>query len=260
LGVMFYYSLPLALITMAAMPFLTVVVYKFDKRVHPAFREICKSIGRINTRVQENISGLTTIKSLAQEDFEVGRFSASNDNYRQNYLSTSGIWAKYFPVMEFIGNICVVLLLAYGGYLVINGDLSLGALTAFFSLVWYIMGPLMNLGFVINMFSQAKASGERLLEILEAKEDVTEIEGAIDTPIAGHVTFKDVTLTYTEDDDKALKHVTFDAPQGKVIGLSGATGSGKTSITQLIPRFYEPEKGEVLVDGRPVENYKLKTL
>jgi len=260
LGVMFYYSLPLALITMAAMPFLTVVVYKFDKRVHPAFRGIRKSFGRLNTRVQENISGMNTVKSLAKEDFEVGRFSASNDNYRQNYLSTSGIWAKYFPVMEFIGNICVVLLLAYGGYLVINGDLSLGALTAFFSLVWYIMGPLMNLGFVINMFSQAKASGERLLEILEAKEDVTEIEGAIDTPIAGHVTFKDVTLTYTEDDDKALKHVTFDAPQGKVIGLSGATGSGKTSITQLIPRFYEPEKGEVLVDGRPVENYKLKTL
>src|SRR5699024_11385062 len=112
LGVMFYYSLPLALITMAAMPFLTVVVYKFDKRVHPAFRGIRKSFGRLNTRVQENISGMNTVKSLAKEDFEVGRFSASNDNYRQKYLSTSGIWAKYFPVMEFIGNICIVLLLA----------------------------------------------------------------------------------------------------------------------------------------------------
>ncbi|TFJ94498.1 ABC transporter ATP-binding protein [Lentibacillus salicampi] len=260
LGVMFYYSIPLALITMAAMPFLAIVVYKFDKRVHPAFRGIRKSFGRLNTRVQENISGMNTVKSLSKEDFEVGRFSDSNDNYRQNYLFTSSIWAKYFPVMEFIGNASVVLLLAYGGFLVINDDLTLGTLVAFFSLVWYIMGPLMNLGFVINMFSQAKASGERILEILEAKEDVTEKDGAIDRSVAGHVTFKNVTLTYTEDDDKALKHVTFDAPPGKVIGLSGPTGSGKTSITQLIPRFYEPEKGEVLVDGRPVSDYQLKTL
>jgi len=260
LGVMFYYSTPLALITMAAMPFLAVVVYQFDKRVHPAFRGIRKSFGRLNTRVQENISGMNTVKSLSKEDFEVGRFSDSNDNYRQNYLFTANIWSKYMPVMEFIGNACVVLLLAYGGYLVINNDLSLGALVAFFSLVWYIMGPLMSLGFVINMFSQAKASGERLLEILEAREDVTEKEGAIDTPIKGHVTFKHVWLTYTEDDDKALKDITFDAPPGKIIGLSGPTGSGKTSITQLIPRFYEPEKGEVLVDGRPVDEYKLKTL
>ncbi|SFB35487.1 ATP-binding cassette, subfamily B, MsbA [Lentibacillus halodurans] len=260
LGVMFYYSVPLALITMAAMPFLAVVVFKFDKRVHPAFRGIRKSFGRLNTRVQENISGMNTVKSLSKEDFEVGRFSDSNDNYRQNYLYTSSIWAKYFPVMEFIGNICVVLLLAYGGFLVINNELSLGALVAFFQLVWYIMGPLMSLGFVINMFSQAKASGERLLEILEATEDITEKDGAIDEPIAGHVTFKDVTLTYTKDDDKALKNISFDAPAGKVIGLSGSTGSGKTSITQLIPRFYEPEKGEVLVDGRPVDAYQLKTL
>ncbi|QKY68906.1 ABC transporter ATP-binding protein [Lentibacillus sp. CBA3610] len=260
LAVMFYYSIPLTLITMAAMPFLAVVVYKFDKRVHPAFRGIRKSFGRLNTRVQENISGMNTVKSLSKEDFEVGRFSDSNDNYRQNYLYTSGIWSKYFPVMEFIGNVCVVLLLAYGGYLVITDELSPGALTAFFSLVWYIMGPLMNLGFVINMFSQAKASGERVLEILEAKEDVTEKEGAIDTPINGHVTFKDVTLTYIKDDDKALKDISFDAPAGKVIGLSGPTGSGKTSITQLIPRFYEPEKGEVLVDGRPADDYQLKTL
>ncbi|SFD83828.1 ATP-binding cassette, subfamily B/ATP-binding cassette, subfamily B, MsbA [Lentibacillus persicus] len=260
LGVMFYYSMPLALITMAAMPFLAIVVYKFDKRVHPAFRGIRKSFGRLNTRVQENISGMNTVKSLSKEDFEVGRFSDSNDNYRQNYLLTSSIWAKYFPVMEFIGNICVVLLLAYGGFLVINDDLSLGALVAFFSLVWYIMGPLMNLGFVINMFSQAKASGERLLEVLEANEDVKENEDAIDAAISGHVTFKDVTLTYIDNDDKALKNITFDAPPGSVIGLSGATGSGKTSITQLIPRFYEAEKGAVLVDGRPVSDYKLKTL
>ena len=260
LGIMFYYSVPLALVTMAAIPFLAIVVFKFDKRVHPAFREIRKSFGRLNTRVQENISGMNTVKSLSREDFEIGRFSTNNDNYRQNYLKTSSLWAKYFPFMEFIGNVCVVALLAYGGYLVMQGSLMLGELVAFFSLVWYILGPLMNLGFIVNQFSQAKASGERLIEILDANEDIVEKENAVVEPLKGHVTFHDVTLNYIEGDDAALSHISFDAPPGKVIGLIGATGSGKTSITQLITRFYEPQHGEVLVDGRPVADYKLKNL
>ncbi|HLQ71322.1 MAG TPA: ABC transporter ATP-binding protein, partial [Bacillota bacterium] len=183
-----------------------------------------------------------------------------NRIYRDHYIDTSKLWAKFFPLMELIGNICVVLLLGFGGYLVFSGSITYGALVAFFSLVWYILGPLMNLGFIINQFSQSKANGERLIEILDAKEDIVEKENAIDVPIKGDVTFNDVSLTYVEDDDTALKHISFDAPAGKVIGLIGATGSGKTSITQLITRFYEPETGDVLVDGRPVEDYKLKTL
>lgn len=260
LSVMFYYSIPLAIVTMAAMPFLTFVVLRFDKRVHPAFRKIRKSLGRLNTRVQENIGGMHTVKSLSRENFEIERFSLSNDDYRQDYLKTASIWSRYFPLMEFIGDFCAVALLAYGGFLVINDSLGLGELVAFFSLVWYIMGPLMNLGFVVNQFSQAKASGERLIEILDAKEDVVEKDHAIDRPIKGHVTFKDVTLTYTSNGDHALENITFDAPPGKTIGLIGATGSGKTSITQLITRFYEPEIGEVLIDNTSVDEYKLQTL
>ncbi len=261
LSVMFYYSVPLALVTMAAMPFLTVVVFKFDKQVHPAFRKIRKSFGKLNTRVQENISGMNTVKSLSREEFEVGRFLNRSDDYRKKYIDTSNIWSRFFPLMEFIGNVSVIALLAYGGYLVINGSLQLGELVAFFSLVWYILGPLMNFGFVINLFSQSKASGERLLEILEAKEDITERDQPLILDrLQGHVTFDDVTLTYTEDDDSALKNISFDAPPGKTIGLIGATGSGKTSITQLITRFYEPEHGRVLVDGKPVADYGLKTL
>lgn len=260
LSVMFYYSVPLTFVTMAAMPFLAIVVFRFDKRVHPAFRGVRRSFGRLNTRVQENISGMNTVKSLSREDFEIDRFSESNDDYRQNYIDTSKIWAKFFPLMEFIGNIAAISLLAYGGYLVINGDLHLGELVAFFSLVWYILGPLMNLGFVVNMFSQAKASGERLIEILDAEEDIVEKDNAIDRPIKGHVTFNNVTLEYRDEDDAALKDITFDAPPGKIIGLIGSTGSGKTSITQLITRFYEPAKGEVLIDGHPVQDYSIKTL
>lgn len=259
-GVMFYYSIPLTIVTMAVMPFLAIVVYKFDQRVHPAFRGIRRSLGRLNTRVQENISGMSTVKSLSREGFEIGRFTTSNDNYRQNYLDTAEIWARYFPLMEFIGNVSAVVLLAYGGYLVIDGQLGVGTITAFFSLIWYILGPLMNLGFIINQFSQAKASGERLIEILDTHEDIVEKEKPVLDRIKGHVRFDNVTHQYTKDDDEALKNISFDAPPGKIIGLIGPTGSGKTSITQLITRFYEPQSGEVLIDGRPVSDYRLKTL
>ena len=261
LVVMFYYSVPLTLVTLAALPFLAFVTYKFDKEVHPAFRGIRKSFGKLNTNVQENISGINTVKSLSREDYQTGKFNNSNGDYRQKYIDTSNVWAKYFPLMEFIGNACVVGLLGFGGYLVINGDLSAGKLVAFFSLVWYIVWPIANLGFVINQFSQAKASGERLLEILEAEEDITNLPHATEIKdMNGHVSFKDVTFKYPNEDKYALQNVSFDAPQGKLIGLIGATGSGKTSITQLITRFYEPQEGSILVDGKEVKDYTLYSL
>ncbi|MFB1051583.1 ABC transporter ATP-binding protein [Paraliobacillus sp. JSM ZJ581] len=261
LSVMFFYSVPLALVTMAVMPFLAVVVYKFDQKVHPAFRTVRKSLGRLNTRIQENVSGMNTVKSLSKEDFEIDRFTENNEDYREVNIKTSNIWAKYFPFMEFIGNISMVALLVYGGYLVMNGDLTLGKLIAFFSLVNYILGPLVYLGFIVNQFSQAKASGERLLEILEAREDTQEKDNAISSgAIEGHVTFDHVTLQYVDEDDEALKSISFDAPPGKIIGLIGATGAGKTSITQLMTRFYDPVEGHVYIDGKSTKEYNLKFL
>ncbi len=261
LMVMFSYSVPLTLVTIMALPFLAIVVYRFDKRVHPAFRKVRKTFGRLNTNVQENISGINTVKSLSREEYQITKFNRSNEGYRDVSLATSGIWAKFFPLMEFIGNVCVVALLSYGGYLVIDGAVSHGELVAFFSLVWYLLNPIMNLGFIINMFSQAKASGERLLEILEADEKITDNHDVITKDrLQGHVEFKDVTLKYTEDDEAALESISFTAEPGKVIGLIGATGSGKTSITQLMTRFYEPVKGNVLIDGRDVSDYSIHTL
>lgn len=261
LGLMFYYSVALTFVTLLAMPFLAFVTYRFDKRVHPAFRGIRKSFGKLNTNVQENISGINTVKSLSREGYQINKFNDSNVDYKDKYISTSNIWAKFFPLMEFIGNACVVGLLAFGGYLVINGQLSEGALVAFFSLVWYIVWPIANLGFVINQFSQAKASGERLLEILEAEEDIQDSPDAKDVPnLKGHVTFEDVTFSYSNEDKTALENVSFDATPGKQIGLIGATGSGKTSITQLITRFYEPQSGRILIDGEEVNKYSLYSL
>ena len=261
LSLMFYYSVALTFVTLLAMPFLAFVTYRFDKRVHPAFRGIRKSFGKLNTNVQENISGINTVKSLSREGYQINKFNDSNVDYKDKYISTSNVWAKFFPLMEFIGNACVVGLLAFGGYLVIEGQITEGALVAFFSLVWYIVWPIANLGFVINQFSQAKASGERLLEILEAEEDIQDAPDAKDVPkLNGHVTFEDVTFRYPNEDKTALEDVSFDAPPGKQIGLIGATGSGKTSITQLITRFYEPQSGRILIDGEEVNKYSLYSL
>ncbi|MCR8849194.1 ABC transporter ATP-binding protein/permease [Rossellomorea sp. SC111] len=260
-GVMFYYSPSLTFVTLVSLPFLAIAVYKFDKAVHPAFRGIRKSFGKLNTNVQENISGINTVKSLSREDFQINKFNRSNGDYKDKYLFTSDIWAKYFPLMEFLGNVSVVTLLAYGGYLVMNGNLQPGELVAFYSLVWYIIWPIMNLGFTINLFSQSKASGERLLEILEVDEKIKDHNEVIHTDeLKGEVEFKHVSLNYTVHDEAALEDISFKAEPGKVIGLIGGTGSGKTSITQLITRFYEPDDGEILIDGRDVKDYSLKSL
>jgi ATP-binding cassette, subfamily B, multidrug efflux pump len=260
-SVMFYYSVSLTFVTLATLPFLAVVVFKFDKAVHPAFRGIRKSFGKLNTKVQENISGINTVKSLSREDYEIGRFNDSNGDYKDKYLFTSEIWAKYFPLMEFMGNISVVLLLGYGGYLVMNGSLQPGELVAFYSLVWYIMWPIMNLGFVVNLFSQSKASGERLLEILEAEAEVEDKDGAVEIEkLSGEVEFTSVTLRYGDDENEALYDISFKAKPGQIIGLIGSTGSGKTSITQLMTRFYEPVEGKVLIDRRDIKDYSLRSL
>jgi ATP-binding cassette, subfamily B, multidrug efflux pump len=259
--VMFYYSITLTLVTMVTLPFLAIVVYKFDRAVHPAFRGIRKSFGKLNTKVQENISGINTVKSLSREEFEIGKFNDSNSDYKEKYLATSSVWSKYFPLMEFLGNLSVVFLLSYGGYLVIEGEVKPGELVAFYSLVWYIIWPIVNLGFVINMFSQAKASGERLLEVLEEQREVVESQEPIEiTKLRGEVEFQNVTLRYSEDSKDALYNISFKAHQGKVIGLIGSTGSGKTSMTQLMTRFYEPVNGEVFIDGLSVSEYSLQSL
>ncbi|MCY7966359.1 ABC transporter ATP-binding protein/permease [Bacillus haynesii] len=261
LSVMFSYSVPLTLVTIASLPFLGAAVYRFDKKVHPAFRSIRKSFARLNTKVQENISGMNTVKSLSKEDFEIQNFTHSNDHFRTKNLNASFIMSKFFPLMEFIGNICLVALLSFGGWLVMQNSLKPGELVAFFSLVNYLMWPIMNLGYVINQFSQAKASGERLLEILDAEEEITDSGHAVKNGrLNGDVVFSDVSLQYTEENAEALHGVSFQAERGKTVGLIGATGSGKSSIIQLLSRFYEPTSGRITIDGKPLEHYSLKML
>ncbi|GAF65752.1 ABC transporter ATP-binding protein [Alkalihalobacillus trypoxylicola] len=261
-GVMFFYSVPLTLLTMATLPFLVVAVYMFDKRVHPRFRLIRKSLANLNTKVQENVSGVQTVKALSQEEEESKRFDLKNEDYRSKHIDIAHVWGKYFPFMEIIGNMSSVILIGFGGYLTITGSMTPGEFVAFFSLIGFIVGPIMQLGFIMNTFSQSKASGERLLEILDAEERVD--ENRFDknkVRLIGEVEFENVDLLYDKEQKaQALKDVSFNVHKGETIGLVGATGSGKSSIIQLITRFYQKSAGEIRIDGKPIEDYSMKQL
>ncbi|WP_413374646.1 ABC transporter ATP-binding protein [Alkalihalobacillus sp. 1P02AB] len=261
LGVMFYYSVPLTLLTMATLPFLCVTVYMFDKRVHPRFRKIRKSLANLNTKVQENVSGVQTVKALSQEDEESKRFDVTNEDYRTKHIDIARVWGKYFPLMETIGNMASVILIGFGGYLTITNQMTAGEFVAFFSLIGFIIGPIMQLGFIMNTFSQSKASGERLLEILDVEERVDEYRSDKEkVRLIGEVKYKNVDLAYNTETNHALTNISFDVKKGQTIGLVGATGSGKSSVIQLLTRFYQKTGGEIYIDGKPIEQYSMKQI
>jgi ATP-binding cassette subfamily B protein len=252
----------LTLVTLVSMPFLVVVALKFERVIHPGFREMRLSMSRLTTAVQENIAGVRTVKSFAREPYEVGKFTRFSDAWRENQLHIAFLWGRYFPVMEVLANICVVILLVYGGSLVIREEMTLGALVQFFSMVWYIIGPLWGLGFHINNYTQSKASGERVLEILNHHVHVKDAEDAIELDpgaVKGRVQFRNVTFHYP-DKAPAIRDFNLDAKPGSVIGLLGGTGSGKSTVIQLLMRAYDVKQGVILLDGIDIRRIRLESL
>ncbi len=253
-------NVELTLVTLLTMPFLAFAAFRFEKLVHPAFRSIREAMATLTTAVQENVTGVRTVKSFAREAHEVDKFAHSSTMYKNQHIMTASLWAKYFPLMELLANLSIVILLGYGGFLVINDTLSLGELVAFFSLIWYIIGPIWGLGFHLNNLTQSKAAGERLIEVLDNNIHVPERDNAkVLDEMDGHVRFDNVSLKYNHK-AVALQNITFDAPPGKVIGLLGATGSGKTSIIQLLLRSYDATQGNITVDGNDVRNVTKESL
>jgi ATP-binding cassette, subfamily B, multidrug efflux pump len=252
----------LTLLTMVTMPFLVFTAIRFEGKIHPAFRSIRKSMSTMTTSVQENITGVRTVKSFARESHEITKFTERNEDYRTNNVNTASIWATYFPLMELFANLCVVILLGVGGWMVIQKSISLGELVAFFGLIWYIIGPLWGVGFHINNFTQSKAAGERLLEILHQYVHVKDKEHAIQLKsekVQGHVTFDQVTFAYP-DKQPALTQFNLDAPAGSVIGLLGGTGSGKSTVIQLLLRAYNVKEGSIKLDGKDIRELTLSSL
>ncbi|WP_052487525.1 ABC transporter ATP-binding protein [Gordoniibacillus kamchatkensis] len=252
----------LTLITMVTMPFLAFTAIRFESKIHPSFRIIRNSFSSLQTAVQENITGVRTVKSFAREPYEIDKFATRNESYKMNNISSSGIWARYFPLMELFANLSVVILLGTGGYLVIREQLTLGELVAFFSLIWYIIGPMWGIGFHINAFTQARTSGEKVMEILTQYVHVKDQPNAIELKgeaVQGHVVFDHVTFAYPEN-APALHDFTLEAKPGSVIGLLGGTGSGKTTVVSLLLRAYNVKDGAITLDGRNIKEYTLESL
>lgn len=261
MSMMFSINWKLALLTMISMPFLAFTAIRFEGKIHPAFRMVRQSLSSMTTAVQENITGVRTVKSFARESHEVDKFSARNEDYKAMNIESSGIWAKYFPIMEILANLSVVMLLAVGGYMVIQDTISLGELVACFSLIWYIIGPMWGLGFHINNFTNTKASGEKILDILHQYlhvKDQTDAAVIKSDEVKGHVRFESVTFAYPEK-QPALFDFNLDAPPGSVIGLLGSTGSGKTTVISLLMRAYNVKDGRVMLDGKDIRSLHIES-
>lgn len=261
-AMMFSLNWKLTLVTLVTMPFLVFTAIKFEGKIHPAFRSIRKSMSEMTTAVQENITGVRTVKSFAREPFEIAKFAKTSEQYKDTNVKTAGIWAGYFPVMEMFANLSVVVLLAAGGYMVIKRQMTIGEMVAFFSLIWYIIGPLWGVGFHINNYTQSKASGERILEILHQYVHVKDKENAVALQperVEGHVRYENVTFAYP-DKEPALTDFSVNAPPGSVIGILGGTGAGKSTVIQLLMRAYNVKHGRILLDGRSIEDIQLESL
>lgn len=261
-AMMFSISWKLTLITLVSMPFLVVTALKFESKIHPAFQEMRLALSSLTTSVQENITGVRTVKSFAREPHEVEKFSGRNERYKSNQIFAASLWARFFPLMELFANISVVILLLVGGIMVINQELTLGQLVAFFSLIWYIIGPMWNIGFHINNYTQSKASGERVLELLNQPIDVEDREKAVTldpAQVKGHVVFDSVTFAYGNK-MAAVNNINLNAPPGSVIGLLGGTGSGKSTIIQLLMHAYNVNSGSITLDGVNIKDIKVRSL
>jgi ATP-binding cassette subfamily B protein len=260
--VMLSISWKLTILALITIPFLAIVALRFEGKIHPAFQEMRLALSSLTTAVQENVTGVRTVKSFAREPYEIEKFSTRNERYKDNQIFAATLWSRFFPFMELLASISVAVLLAGGGTLVIKGELTLGEFVAFFSLIWYIIGPMWGLGFHINNYTQSKASGERVLEILNHEIDIKNDPDAIvldPARVRGNVVFDHVTFAYGNK-MAAIQDIDFEAPPGSVIGFLGGTGSGKSTIIQLLMRAYDVNEGKIVIDGHNINDIEIKSL
>lgn len=264
-SMMFFIDWKLTLMTLVIIPVLGFIAIRFEQQIHPVFRSIRSVVGRLTVSVQENITGVRTVKSFAREPFELEKFAKGNVEYKENHLTLADVWAKYFPMIEFIANLSVAALLLAGGWRVIYGSLTLGDLVALSGMLGLIIAPLWTLGFQINNYTQSKAAGERLLELLYQPISVKNKADCLvldDAAVQGHVRFEDTSFRYANRDDQpsALLSFNLDAPAGSVIGFLGGTGAGKSTAVGLLLRAYDVGEGSVTLDGVDVRHIELASL
>ncbi len=255
----------LALVIAVVIPLLILSIALVMKTAFPRFQAMQKKLDGLNSSIQESLTNIRVVKSFVRDDFEVEKFSKSNGDLKEATLRAMGVVIMTMPIMTLFMNVTVLAVVWFGGQFVIAGGMQVGDLTAFVTYVTQILMSLMMLSMILMQASRAGASLRRITEILDAKVTLTD-EAAKHPHEAvqkGRVEFRDVSFTYRSDHSAGypvLEHISFTAEPGQVIGILGATGSGKTSLVQLIPRLYDVSSGQVLVDGVDVRDYTLREL
>lgn len=252
----------LALCMLAIAPLIFLIIVLFKNRVAPQHKALREKLSRLNTAAQENIAGNRVVKAFARESYEMEKFDDCNKDYSRTNKKTALTWLVYFPFVEILANLMPVVLLAVGGLFIIGGRITMGEYVAFSGLIWAIANPMRQLGNVMNEFQRFSAASEKVMEIYYSEPEIVDKPGAVDLPgrFEGKIEFKNVSFQYADANLPVLHDVTFTVNPGETLAIMGETGCGKTSLIQLIPRFYEATEGEVLIDGVNVQDMKLQQL
>ena len=255
----FTVNVKLALCMLVVLPFTVLTTYKQSSKVRPAFQIIRQQFSSLNTFVQENISGNRVVKAFAREDYEIGKFNRENDAYRDAELNATATWKKYIPVFEFLSNILTVVLMVYGGYMVIQGEITLGNLVTVNGYLWMLTMPLRMAGWWINDIHRFTTSAEKIYNTYKQEPAVKMPGKPVERKrMDGDVEF--VNVSYHAEDADIISDVSFKVKRGQTVGIIGSTGSGKSTIMNLLCRFYDVTAGEVLVDGINVKDLDLYEL
>ncbi len=261
LVIIFTTNARLAVVTLWILPVALILFMTFGKVSQPLFVKVQQKISTLNTILQENLAGMKVVKSFTREKSEQVKFNGAADDLMNQQITVARLFTFLFPFVFLIANLGQATTLYAGGQQIIRGTLTLGEWQEFSLYLLYLFFPIAQFGFIITQFGQAAASANRIFEILDAKSDVTDSPDATTLPpVQGHVRFEDVTFRYFGGSDPVLKNVSFEAKPGQTIALLGATGSGKTSIINLLPRFYDPTEGQITIDGHDVRKVTLDSL
>lgn len=251
----------LALLSLSVMPALVYAGTRFGKMVRPRFKELRQQFADVTTTIQENVTGARVVRTFAREDYETEKFTKRVDKLLKLNLRIARLWSVFFPVNEFISVLGIILVLWFGGWQIMKGQLTLGEFVAFNMYLMMLMMPVRMLGFIINISQEAIASGQRIFEILDTESEVAEsLDAKPLPPVKGHVKFEDVSFGYETGEGLVLKNLNLDVQPGESIALLGATGSGKSTVINLVPRFYDPTAGRITVDGIDIKNVTLESL
>jgi ATP-binding cassette subfamily B multidrug efflux pump len=251
----------LALVALSIVPFIFFLLLRFVRRIGPLFRGVQQTLGRLNATLQEDLAGIRVIRTFAREDYESSRFRAVNDDLLEKNLTTVRTFSNNFPFVFLLANLGTLAIILFGGLQVIGGSLSIGELVAFNTYLGFLLFPILTIGFLAAGISRAGASAQRIFEVFDAPLEVQDAPDAVPLPpIRCRVEFDGVSFRYPGDEREVLHDISFCAEPGQTVAILGTTGSGKSTLVNLLPRFYDVTGGSVRLDGHDVRYVTLASL